>query len=263
MSLFFIFALISFLASIIGTICGIGGGVLIKPSLDAFGVLSVATISFLSSCTVFSMSFYAIIKGKLSNDSLVNTKIGTPLAIGSAIGGIIGKNIFQYLLVVLQSDSLVGAAQSFALMTISIGTLLYVIFKSKITTHQVENFYKCIVIGLILGCVSSFIGIGGGPINLVVLYFFFSMDTKTAAQNSLYIILFSQLASLLNTIVTSSVPEFDVILIIIMVLCGILGGAIGRNLSKKLSDELIEKLFIYVMALIILISLFNTIKFVI
>ncbi|MEI3183290.1 MAG: sulfite exporter TauE/SafE family protein [Lachnospiraceae bacterium] len=38
---------------------------------------------------------------------------------------------------------------------------------------------------------SSFLGIGGGPINLVVLLYFFSMDTKAAAQNSLYIILFS------------------------------------------------------------------------
>ena len=42
-----------------------------------------------------------------------------------------------------------------------------------------------------LGILSSFLGIGGGPINLVVLFFFFSMDTKTAAQNSLYTILFS------------------------------------------------------------------------
>ena len=55
---------------------------------------------------------------------------------------------------------------------------------------------------------SSFLGIGGGPINLVVLFYFFSMETKTAAQNSLYIILFSQITSLLTTLITHSVPEF-------------------------------------------------------
>ena len=46
--LYMIFGLVSVLASMAGAICGIGGGVLIKPVLDAFGVLDVATISFLS-----------------------------------------------------------------------------------------------------------------------------------------------------------------------------------------------------------------------
>ena len=39
---------VSFLASIAGAICGIGGGVIIKPVLDLFGLDSVSTISFLS-----------------------------------------------------------------------------------------------------------------------------------------------------------------------------------------------------------------------
>ena len=54
--LYFIFLAVSFFASVVGAICGIGGGVLIKPLLDAFGVLSVASISSLSGCTVLSMS---------------------------------------------------------------------------------------------------------------------------------------------------------------------------------------------------------------
>ena len=54
--LYVIFLAVSFGASVVGAICGIGGGVLIKPLLDAFGVLSVASISFLSGCTVLSMS---------------------------------------------------------------------------------------------------------------------------------------------------------------------------------------------------------------
>ena len=53
--------LIAFGASIVGAICGIGGGVIIKPLLDAFGIASVAEISFLSGCTVLSMSCYSVI----------------------------------------------------------------------------------------------------------------------------------------------------------------------------------------------------------
>ena len=40
--------LICFFASVVGAICGIGGGVIIKPALDAFGIMGVSTISFLS-----------------------------------------------------------------------------------------------------------------------------------------------------------------------------------------------------------------------
>lgn len=40
------------------------------------------------------------------------------------------------------------------------------------------------IAGSVLGIFSSFLGIGGGPINLMILSFFFSMDTKTAAFNS-------------------------------------------------------------------------------
>lgn len=53
-------SLISFLASTAGAICGIGGGVIIKPTLGLFQMASVSTISFLSGCTVLSMSLYSV-----------------------------------------------------------------------------------------------------------------------------------------------------------------------------------------------------------
>ncbi len=37
---------VSLLASIVGSICGIGGGVIIKPVLDAMNVMSVSCIQF-------------------------------------------------------------------------------------------------------------------------------------------------------------------------------------------------------------------------
>lgn len=69
---------VSFLASIAGAICGIGGGVIIKPVLDLFGLDSVATISFLSGCTVLSMSCYSVGKSMLAGEKSVDMKTGTP-----------------------------------------------------------------------------------------------------------------------------------------------------------------------------------------
>ena len=43
-------------ASTVGGICGVGGGVVIKPLLDAAGIMSVSTLSFLSGLTVLAMA---------------------------------------------------------------------------------------------------------------------------------------------------------------------------------------------------------------
>ena len=54
--------LICLAASALGAICGIGGGVIIKPVLDSLGIYSVSTVNFLSGCTVLSMSGYTVLK---------------------------------------------------------------------------------------------------------------------------------------------------------------------------------------------------------
>ena len=88
------------------------------------------------------------------------------------------------------------------------------------------------------------------------------MTTKVAAENSLYIIFFSQIASLLSSLVTKSVPDFQLITLVFMVVGGIAGGACGRKVNKKIDDKTVDKLFIGLMVLIIFINIYNIIKFV-
>ncbi|MFT4008031.1 MAG: TSUP family transporter, partial [Lacrimispora sp.] len=102
-----------------------------------------------------------------------------------------------------------------------------------------------------------FLGIGGGPVNLVVLFYFFSMDTKVAAQNSLYIIWISQIASLISTLVSKTVPEFSIVLPVLMVAGGILGGIGGHVINKRITSRAVERLFIALMMLIIGINIYN------
>lgn len=128
-------------------------------------------------------------------------------------------------------------------------------------TRRVENLLVCVLIGLVLGVMSSFLGIGGGPINLVVLFYFFSMDTKTAAQNSLYIILFSQITSLLNTLASRTVPEFSIWLLVLMAVGGILGAMSGRMINRRIDGHVVDKLFIALMAVIIGINIYNIYQF--
>ena len=121
--------LICFLASVIGAICGIGGGVIIKPVLDAFGIMDVATISFLSGCTVLSMSTYSVIKNKLSGESHVEQKNGLPLALGAAAGGLLGKFMFSFVSSLSPDKNKVGAVQAACLLIVTLGTLIYTIYR--------------------------------------------------------------------------------------------------------------------------------------
>jgi len=252
--------LICFASCIVGAICGIGGGVIIKPVLDAVGAMEIAAINFLSGCTVLSMTAYSVLRSRTGGKSRIDMAVGTPLAIGAALGGVAGKQLFDILRAAFQGSGL-HVTQSACLLLITLGTLIYTVNKDRVKTKQVENKGACCLIGLALGLMSAFLGIGGGPINLVVLFYFFSMDTKTAAENSLYIILFSQVASLILSIVTGTVPTFSPLMLGLMVGGGILGGVCGRRINKKIDSAVVDKLFIALMALIILINIFNIVKF--
>jgi len=252
-----IFILVSFFASVIGCICGIGGGVIIKPVLDAFGLYSVSTISFMSGCIVLAMTAYSVLKAQLAHESVIEKGVSTYLGIGAAVGGLAGKQLFDVVRGAFENGNTVGAVQAAALFVVTLGTAVYTVNKSRIRTRQVKSPGACMVIGLVLGLMSSFLGIGGGPINLVVLYYFFSMETKAAAQNSLYIILLSQSASLLFTIVRGSVPEFPVVLFLCMVCCGILGGVVGRRINKRIDDRTVSKLFLGLLVVIMGVCCYN------
>lgn len=246
------------LASTAGGICGIGGGVIIKPVVDALNVLSVSALSFLSGLCVLAMSCISVYKQRKSR--LVKKKQGTLLAIGAAVGGLAGKALFD---VIKQSvgETPVGLIQSIVLGIVTLLTLIYMLCRARIRTQRVTAPAACVLIGLGLGLMSAFLGIGGGPINLCVLYYFFSMDTKKAAANSLYIILFSQGFSFLSTVAQGKVPQFPWLLLVLMVAGGVLGGMLGHKVNRRLSARQVERLFNGLLVLIILICVYNAARF--
>lgn len=252
--------LICLFASVVGGICGIGGGVIIKPVIDAMGIMSVSAISFLSGLTVLSMSVVNMIKQRKSG--LVELGMGSLLAAGSVAGGLLGNNLFQILKEILGQDDVVGMIQAIVLAVVTFLTLLYSVWlRKKITSLQVKNPAAIVAIGLIMGLLSAFLGIGGGPINLAILYYAFSMDTKKAAANSLYIIMCSQAASFLSSCVQRTVPEFELSYLILMVCAGILGGVIGSRVNKRISAKTTDRLFAGLLVVIIWICCYNAWRF--
>ncbi|MCI8274060.1 MAG: sulfite exporter TauE/SafE family protein [Lachnospiraceae bacterium] len=257
----FICFFVAFLACALGKICGMGGGVIIKPVLDASGVMSVSAISFLSGCTVIGMSFWSVGSSVFWRESQIDWKLSSPLAVGAALGGILGKDLFNQVAALFSSANTVGGIQAILLFFATLATLIYTVKKAAIPTKRLSSPLACIVIGLLLGLFGAFLGIGGGPFNMAVLFFFFSMSTKVAAQNSLYIILISQIAGLLKNIFARQIPQFSPFLLVGMVFFGILGSEIGGVLNHKLSDSKATLFFEGAMILVMGINLYNICKF--
>lgn len=256
-----IIVFVSLIASIIGAIAGIGGGVIIKPVLDSLGIMEVAAISFLSGCTVLSMSAYNAARSLFSGDRGLKKEIAFPLGIGAAIGGVTGKYLFSFVSSLFENTARVGAVQSACLTLVTLLTFVYTIKPSILPSLNIKNFFLSVISGLVLGVLSAFLGIGGGPINLMALSILYSMNMKDAAQNSLMVIFLSQLASLISTLATRSLPDFSILLLILMSLSGILGGILGRIFNKMLSSAQVRTIFLSAMFVIILLSIRNFIYY--
>ena len=256
-----LFFFVSFAASLVGSICGIGGGVIIKPVMDAAGIYPADTVSFMSGCIVLAMSGYSVVKGSLAHEAVIQKGVSTYLGIGAALGGIAGKRLLDMTVAQFSNADTAGAIQAAALFAVVLATTAYTIWNRKLSARQLKHPLICSAAGLLMGLLSAFLGIGGGPINLVVLRHFFSMETKTAAQNSLYVIFISQIASLLFTIGTGTVPEVPVLQLLWMMGGGILGGVAGRAMNRHMDSRAVNGLFLSLQIVIMGICVANFLRF--
>lgn len=252
--------LICIIASSVGAVVGAGGGVIIKPVLDMTGMLPVSTVSFCSGCTVLCMAISSLIRTRNNNVKL-QLRTSTALALGAVLGGLAGKWLFELVRNSFGNDHVLGATQAACLAVITIGVFLYLCKKDQLPTKQVKNLPLTLIMGILLGVISSFLGIGGGPINLAVLFFFFSMDAKEAAKNSLYIIIFSQAASLASALLGNSVPTFEWSHLIAMICGGVGGALIGAMWQKRMNNQGVEKLLKILTLAIIVLCFYNIIKY--
>lgn len=249
-----LYFLIGLIASLFGAITGIGGGVIIKPILDSFGHYDVATIGILSAATVFSMSCVSLIKATFTKIN-IKIKTSTILAISSILGGMIGKIIFNNFIHSIENLDIVSLVQSTILTILMV--IIFIYYKNSIKTYQLRNTLFIFLIGIMLGIIAAFLGIGGGPFNVAVLTLGFSMNAKDASINSLFIIFFSQISSLITTQITTGYDQFNLELLPYIIVGGIVGGFVGSYLLNKINTKKVERIFSTGVMIIMLLNIFN------
>ena len=251
-----IYSIIIFCATFLGAFVGLGGGVIIKPLLDLKGKDSIDAVNFISCCAVFSMSISSTIK-HITAKTKFDFKFIITLSIGAVAGGIAGSSLFDYLLTIFDNAAL-KAIQGIILGILLVASVVYVNLKNA-KSFKLKNPIGIVLAGLTLGFTASFLGVGGGPINVAFLVLFFSMTMKEAAIYSVATIFFSQLSKLITMGVNHTVPSVSIITLAAAIVCAVLGGLIGAKMNKRFNDKIIKAVFTVVVGAVALVSFYNAI----
>ncbi len=256
-----LYFIITFFACVLGALGGIGGGIIIKPLLDYLGDYPLANIGLLSSVTVLTMTIVSIIhmRHHLKGISFRNIVI---LSIGSIIGGVLGGKIFTAIEVWSGQERLLGIIQTSILLFLVFLVLLEEIFKHLLKQQSFDSIPVLFGIGGVLGAVSSFLGVGGGPFNKPVLSYFLGFATKAATVGSLCIIFFSQVANISHIAFTTGFAAFDLSMLPYMMASAILGGLVGSTIVNYIRPKVYDRLFLYVILIIMAVNVMNLVRYI-
>ncbi|MEW9109735.1 MAG: sulfite exporter TauE/SafE family protein [Cytobacillus gottheilii] len=257
--MFILYFAIGLIATVFGAVAGLGGGVIIKPVLDLFGDFDLPTIGVLSAATVLSMAAVSLIKLR-NKEVKIDKGTSSILAAGSILGGLAGKAVFNVIAISLNVPTITAIIQSTLLAILLTLILIYFKKKHNLKSYLLKNGVIIFLVGGSLGFLSAFLGIGGGPLNVAILCLLFSMSTKNAGVNSIFIIFFSQLSALLLIAFSGGFGDYDLSMLYVMIPGGILGGWIGSNIVTKITNSQVEKIFNIAILIIIFINLFNIVK---
>ncbi|MBR3738431.1 MAG: sulfite exporter TauE/SafE family protein [Eubacterium sp.] len=251
-----IYVIVSFFSTLIGSISGMGGGVIMKPIFDMLGEYSPFQISVLTSSTVFAMSAVSVATGyKKFREEKDNNKTFLFIAAGSLVGGYIGNALFNLLIGNVKNESAVKAIQNGVLLLLVCAVIIYMNKKER-KSLEVKNNFAGAPVGLILGIISAFLGIGGGPINVAVLIFVFGFEIKTAVLCSLLSVFLCQGAKLLST-GSAVFSAFSTNICLFVVAAGVFGALCGRMINKKLSGKAVGSVYTAVQIIVIIMCALN------
>lgn len=251
-----IYVVIILIATTLGACAGIGGGIIIKPLFDLFNADNIQSISLLSAIAVFSMSILSILKN-LQTLKHFKLNIILLIALSSIIGGYFGNSYFNYLLINIGSTQL-RLLQSLSMCAVVIFLIIY--FIKNFSSFNLLNNWLIIFTGIILGFISSFLSIGGGPLNIAIYTWILGFSIKESVLYSIATIFFAQGTQLLAFILSFNFTDYNLTRVPYIICAAIIGALLGSYIYKKLNDKSIKAILTTVMILVLVINVYNTLE---
>ncbi len=252
--------LIAFFGAFIGGMTGLGGGMLIKPILGnalamATSALSLYASKFISTSVVFSMSAKSALIYKKEGFEY-NMKLFIYMGIGLAVG-ILSVDFLPF--------DVSGGMEVFLQGCLYVLVFLSVLLRDKYPKlNFTDNAAMTILVGFIIGFLSSFFGIGGGAIKVPFFLIFFSMNMKQAAVYSFLVSLVTEPLKLIQYGThIYNIPDASgalPIIVILGVLCipsAIIGATLGVGIQRKSSEKFVANAFNAVIIYFAILSLIS------
>ena len=257
-----VFFIVLFACSL-GSVSGIGGGIIIKPLMDAMGGFSAASVNAMSSITVLTMTTVSILKSRKKNSHGIDWRIVIFFTVGSMGGGVLGNYMLAAFMDFAKNDAAITIVQSILQILLVVLVMLNEIFSKKIPHFKIKNPVLMMVIGGFLGIIAAFLSIGGGIFNRPLLIILLSMTSKTAVFTSLCIIFFAQASNVITMGLTTHFANVDPTIIPFMMVAAGLGGYIGGYISTHVNDKYFDRLFFITLVVILCLNTFNLLRYLI
>ena len=234
---YLLYAMLTFLLSILFSMGGAGSGVALIPILHFLGLdftLAKAIGLFAGAITTITSSVMNIKRKVVEYDFVIPIALMMLLfaPIGAYSSHFINENIVKFL---------------FMLMLFYSASMM--MFGNKKALFHVESRIALIMVGAIIGFLAGLLGVGGGNILIPILTLLGFAPKKVAIAVS-FVVPFSALGSFFTY---ASYIQLDWILLGIITLSAIIGGYIGNYMMQfKLDQHHIKKLMallLYMLAL--------------
>jgi len=253
--LLIISAAVGFLTGLLG----IGGGFLMTPILIFLGIPPIYAVA-----NGANNILAASVSGSLAHyfKNHIDIKMGLLILTGGLVGSIIGVEIFIFFLKKGTINNIISISYFFLLS--SIGLMMFYeslsemrrirnkkFIKRKIHQHYwIHNLpFKVrihasklyisaigpIFFGIIIGLVSSLLGVGGGFLLVPILIYIIGMPAKLVPGTSLFAMIFVMvIVTLLHGISNNTI---DIYLVTILAIGSVFGAQLGSVISSKLAGE--------------------------
>jgi len=227
---------LGFAAGVLGSILGLGGGIIVVPVLTFFGyspTLAASTSLFAAfSNAVASTISYTRQKRILFS---IGLKLGLLSIPGTILGAYISSEITPSLFKILFGLVLIVSA-------------IYIFINRKIESKQ-RNQSKQVMLfavgaSFFAGIISSLFGIGGGIVFVPLMVIVMGLSMKEAAPTSQFILLFASAAGLAAH---SALGHPDFIQALLLAAGAFAGGFVGARLSVDIKEKRLKILVSIVM----------------
>ena len=220
---------LGFAAGILGSMIGLGGGIVVVPVLTFFGFPPTLAASN-SLFAAFSNAVGSTVSYSRQKriDCSLGLKLGLLCIPGTVLGAYISSDATPGIFKILFGVVLVSSA-------------VYIFLRKKIETKE-KNLTKLMIVFVIAasffaGIISSFFGIGGGIVFVPLMVVGLGMTMKKAAPTSQFILLF---ASLSGIITHSILGHPDFLQAGLLAAGAFVGGIIGARLSLDIQERSLQ-----------------------